>query len=162
MAVGFFVVTVALFPLGLGPEPAMLARVAAGVIWVTALLAAMLSLDRLFQHDHEDGSLELLALAPLPLEATVLAKAAAHWLSTGLPLTLTAPLLALLMNLPAEGFGTLLLAMRLGTPSLGLIGAVGAGLTLGARRGGVLVSLLVLPLFVPVLVFGVAAVEASV
>src|SRR3546814_4219123 len=122
MTVGFFVVAVALFPLGLGPEPAMLARVASGVIWVTALLAAMLSLDRLFQHDHEDGSLDLLALAPLPLTATVLAKATAHWLTTGLPLTLAAPLLALLMNMPAEGFGVLLLAMLSGTPSLSLIG----------------------------------------
>ncbi len=160
--VGFFVLAVVLFPFGLGPEPGILARVAAGVIWVTALLAAMLSLDRLFQHDHEDGSLDLLLLAPLPLEATVLAKTAAHWLATGLPLILASPLLALLLNLPAAGYGALLGAMLLGTPAMSLLGAVGAALTVGARRGGVLVPLLVLPLLIPVLVFGVAAVDAAI
>lgn len=162
LAVGFFVLAVVLFPFGLGPEPAMLARVAAGVIWVTALLAAMLSLDRLFQHDHEDGTLDLLLLAPLPLELTVLAKTAAHWLATGLPLILASPALALLLHLPAEGYVTLVAAMALGTPAMSLLGAVGAALTVGARRGGVLVSLLVLPLLVPVLVFGVAAVDAAI
>jgi heme exporter protein B len=129
---------------------------------VTALLAALLSLERLFQADYEDGSLEALALMPLPLEAQVLAKCLAHWLVTGLPLTLVAPLLALLLHLDAIGYPVLILGMALGTPSLSLIGAVGAALSLGARRGGVLLSLLVLPLYIPVLIFGVAAVDAAI
>ncbi len=160
MAVAFFVIAVALFPLGVGPEPNILARIAAGVIWVAALLAAMLSLDRLFQQDYEDGSLELLVLAPAPLELVVLAKVAAHWLTTGLPLLLAAPVLAVLMNMEASGFAVLLLAMLLGTPSLSLIGAIGGALVLGARRGGVLIALLVLPLYIPVLIFAVSAVDA--
>lgn len=160
MAVAFFVIAVALFPLGVGPEPNILARIAAGVIWVAALLAAMLSLDRLFQQDYEDGSLELLVLAPAPLELIVLAKVTAHWLTTGLPLLLAAPLLAILMNMDASGFAVLLLAMLLGTPSLSLIGAIGGALVLGARRGGVLIALLVLPLYIPVLIFAVSAVDA--
>jgi heme exporter protein B len=134
---------------------------APGVIWVTALLAVLLSLERLFLADYEDGSLELLALAPLPLEATVLAKALAHWLTTGLPLVVAGPLLALLYNMDAAGLPMLVLAMALGSPSLSLIGAVGAALTLGARRGGVLIPLLVLPLNIPVLIFGVAAIDAE-
>jgi len=162
MAVTFFIIAGALFPLGIGPEPGVLARIAGGVIWVNALLAVLLSLDRLFQQDYEDGSLELLVLSPAPLEMTVLAKAAAHWLTTGLPLIAASPVLAILLNLPAEGYGVLLAAMLLGTPSLSLIGAVGAALSLGARRGGVLMSLLVLPLYIPVLIFGVAAVDAAI
>jgi heme exporter protein B len=158
----FFVLTVTLFPFGVGPEPEVLARIASGVIWVTALLASLLSLERLFQNDYEDGGLDLLVLSPAPLELTVLAKCAAHWLTTGVPLIVAAPLLAVFLNLPAEGFGGLLLAMLLGTPTLTLIGAIGAALVLGARRGGVLVSLLVLPLYVPVLIFGVAAVDGAV
>ena len=161
MVVAFFVLAVVLFPFGVGPEPVVLARIAAGVIWVAALLAAMLSLERLFQADYEDGSLELMALEPVALEVVVVAKVAAHWLTTGLPLIVAAPLLAVLLHLPAEGFGILLLALLLGTPTLSLIGAVGAALILGARRGGVLLSLLVLPLFIPVLIFGAAAVEAA-
>lgn len=161
MAVAFFAIAGALFPLGIGPEPGTLARIAAGVVWVTALLAVLLSLDRLFQQDYEDGSLDLLVLAPVPLEAAVLAKAAAHWLTTGLPLIAASPVLAILLNLPAAGYPALLAAMALGTPSLSLIGAVGAALSLGARRGGVLMSLLVLPLYIPVLIFGVAAVDAA-
>ena len=161
MAVTFFIIAGALFPLGVGPEPGVLARIAGGVIWVTALLAVLLSLDRLFQQDFEDGSLDLLVLAPTPLEATVLAKAAAHWLTTGLPLIAASPVLAVLLNLPAAGYPVLLAAMALGTPSLSLIGAIGAALSLGARRGGVLMSLLVLPLYIPVLIFGVAAVDAA-
>ena len=161
MVVGFFVLTVILFPFGVGPEPEILARIGAGVIWVTALLAALLSLDRLFTADYEDGSLEILALSPLPLEAVVVAKCLAHWIVTGL-LVLAAPLLALFLNLDAAGYPVLILAMLLGTPSLSLIGAVGAALTLGARRGGVLLSLLILPLYIPVLIFGVAAVEAAI
>jgi len=161
LVLAFFVMAVLLFPFGVGPEPNLLARIAAGVIWSMALLAALLSFDRLFQADYEDGSLDLLALAPLPLSAIVLAKTAAHWLTTGLPLLLVSPLLALILRLPGEALPMLLLALLLGTPTLSLIGAVGAALTLGARRGGVLLPLLVLPLYVPVLIFGVAAVDAA-
>ncbi len=157
----FFVLAVVLFPFGVGPDPVVLARIAPGVIWVAALLASMLSLERLFQTDYEDGSLEQLALAPLPLEATVLAKTLAHWLTTGLPLIVVAPLLGVMLNMAADGYATLIAAMMLGTPAISLIGTVGAALTLGARRGGVLLSLLVLPLLVPVLIFGAAAVDAA-
>ena len=161
MTLVFFVIAVVLFPFGVGPEPNVLARIGSGVIWVAALLASMLALERLFQADFEDGGLELLVLAPMPLEAVVLAKVAAHWLTAGLPLVIVSPLLGLLMNLPDDVFSTLILALLLGTPALSLIGAIGAGLILGARRGGVLLSLLVLPLFIPILVFGVSAVEAA-
>lgn len=157
----FFVLTVVLFPFGVGPAAEILSRIATGVIWVMALLASLLSLDRLFREDSEDGSLDLLALSPAPLELLVLGKVLAHWLITGLPLIVASPLLALLMQLPAEAYPALLLALLLGTPTLSLIGAIGAGLTLGARRGGVLIALLVLPLYIPVLIFGVAAVDAA-
>ncbi|MCD6075466.1 MAG: ABC-type transport system involved in cytochrome c biosis, permease component [Rhodospirillales bacterium] len=157
----FFVLATVLFPLAVGPEPAILARIGAGVVWVAALLAAMLSMDRMFQSDFDDGTLELLVIAPAPLELCVLAKAAAHWLTTGVPLIVAAPLMGLFLNLDTAGYATLLLALALGTPSLSLIGAVGAALVLGARRGGALLSLLILPLFVPVLIFGVGAVEAA-
>jgi heme exporter protein B len=157
----FFVLTVVLFPFGVGPAAEILARIATGVIWVMALLASLLSLDRLFREDAEDGSLDLLALSPAPLELLVLGKVLAHWLITGVPLIVASPLLALLMQLPADAYPTLLLALLLGTPTLSLIGAIGAGLTLGARRGGVLIALLVLPLYIPVLIFGVAAVDAA-
>jgi heme exporter protein B len=162
VVIAFFVLAVILFPFGVGPEPEILTRIAAGVIWVTALLAALLSLDRLFLADYEDGSLEGLALAPLPLELVALAKILAHWLVTGLPLVATAPLLALVLGLHPAGYGALVAAMALGTPSLSLIGAIGAALTLGARRGGVLLSLLVLPLYIPVLILGAGAVEAAI
>ena len=162
MVVTFFILTVVLFPLGVGPDTAILARISSGVIWVTALLASMLSLERLFQADFEDGSLDLLVLGSLPLEAVVLAKSLAHWLTTGLLLIVAAPVLALLLNMSAEGLIALVLAMLLGTPSLTLIGAVGAALTVGARRGGALLSLLMLPLYVPVLIFGVGAVDAAI
>lgn len=161
MVVMFFVIAVVLFPFGVGPEPAILARISAGVIWVAALLAAMLSLERIFLTDYEDGSLELLALEPMALELTVAAKVVAHWLTTGLPLIATAPLLAVLLNMDSQGFVVLIAALALGTPSLSLIGAIGAALVLGSRRGGVLLSLLVLPLYIPVLVFGVSAVDAA-
>jgi heme exporter protein B len=160
MVVAFFVIAIVLFPLGLGPEPQLLARIAPGLIGVTALLAAMLSLDRLFQQDYEDGSLELLVLSPHSLTMLVLAKTAAHWLTTGVPLIAATPLLAILLNLPAGALPILLAAMGLATPCLSLIGAVGASLTLGARRGGVLISLLVLPLYIPTLIFAVSAVDA--
>lgn len=162
MVVSFFILTVVLFPLGVGPEPGVLARISPGVIWVTALLASMLSLERLFQADFEDGSLDLLVLADLPLEVIVLAKSLAHWLTTGLPLMVAAPVLAMLLNMSGEGFAALILAMLLGTPCLTLIGAIGAALTVGARRGGGLLALLVLPLYIPVLIFGVAAVDAAI
>jgi len=162
MVVMFFVLTVVLFPFGIGPEGNMLARVASGVIFVAALLASMLSLERLFQTDYEDGSLELLTLSPMPLEIIVLAKVTAHWLTTGLPLIVASPLLAVLMNMDTNGFSMLILALGLGTPALSLIGAIGAALVLGSRRGGVLISLLVLPLFVPVLIFGVGLIEAAI
>ncbi len=161
MVVAFFIIAATLFPFGVGPEPNLLARMAAGITWVTALLAAMLSLDRLFQADYEDGALELLALTPWSLAVVVMAKVTAHWLTTGLPLLVATPLLAVLLHLEGDGFWPLMTAMALGTPSLSLIGAVGAALVLGARRGGVLVSLLILPLYVPVLIFGVGAVEAA-
>ena len=160
MVVMFFVIAVVLFPFGVGPEPNILARIAAGVIWVAALLPSMLSLERLFQTDFEDGSLELLSLSPITLEVAVLAKVAAHWLTTGLPLIIAAPLLAVLLNMNTEGFPMLILALLLGTPSLSLIGAVGAALILGSRRGGVLLALLILPLYIPVLIFGVSAIDA--
>ena len=162
MVVTFFVLTVVLFPFGIGPEANILARVAPGVLWVTALLASMLSLDRLFQADYEDGSLELLVLTPTPLEVVVAAKVVAHWLTTGLPLLAAAPLLAVLLNLDGQGFAALLVTMLIGTPILSLVGAIGAALVLGARRGGVLVSLLILPLYVPVLIFGVGAIDAAI
>jgi len=162
MVVTFFLLTVVLFPFGIGPEAHILERVSAGILWVTALLAAMLSLERLFQTDYDDGSLELLALTPTPLELLVLGKAVAHWLTTGLPLLLAAPLLAVLLQMNESGFQTLLVSMLLGTPTLSLIGTMGAALVLGARRGGVLLSLLVLPLYVPVLIFGVGAIDAAV
>lgn len=162
LAVLFFVLGTVLFPLGIGPEATVLARVAGGLLWVMALLAALLSLERLFQADVEDGSLDLLVLAPVPLSATVLAKCLAHWLTTGLPMVAAAPVLAILLSLDGRGFGVLALAMLLGTPTLSLIGAIGAALTVGARRGGVLLTLLVLPLYVPVLIFGAGAVEATI
>ncbi|MEE8187918.1 MAG: heme exporter protein CcmB [Kiloniellales bacterium] len=161
LVVLFFVLVAAIFPFGVGPEPNLLARMAPGVIWVAALLAVLLSLERLFLADYEDGALELLILSPLPLELVVLGKALAHWLTTGLPLIAAAPLIALLYNMDSAGLAMLILAMALGSPSLSLIGAVGAALTLGARRGGVLIPLLVLPLNVPVLIFGVGAIDAA-
>ena len=161
MVVMFFVIAVVLFPFGVGPEPNVLARIGPGVIWVAALLASMLSLERLFKADYDDGSLELLALQPIALEAVVVAKVAAHWLTTGLPLIVAAPVLALLMNMPADGFLLLLLTLALGTPTLSLIGAIGAALVLGSRLGGVLLALLVLPLYIPVLIFAVGAMEAA-
>ncbi len=161
LVVLFFLLTAALLPFGVGPEPNLLLGIAPGVIWVTALLAVLLSLDRLFLSDYEDGALDLLLLSPQPLELLLLTKVLAHWLTTGLPLMLAAPLIALSYGLPGEGLWPLMLALALGTPSLSLLGAVGAALALGARRGGVLVPLLVLPLYVPPLVFGAAAVEAA-
>jgi heme exporter protein B len=157
----FFVIVVSLFPLGVGAEPALFRAIAPGVIWVAALLASMLALQRLFASDYADGTLEQLLLAPQPLGVMVAAKVTAHWLVAGLPLVIAAPLLGLQFNLPADSLGVLVLSLLLGTPTLGLIGAIGAALTLGLRSAGVLVSLLVLPLYIPVLIFGAGAVEAA-
>jgi heme exporter protein B len=158
----FFVLALALFPLGVGPAPEILERIGTGVIWVLALLAVTLSLDRLYQSDAEDGSLELLALAALPLEVVVIAKCLSHWLTTGLVLVIASPLLAVLVNMPTEALFPLALALLLGTPVLTLIGSIGAALLIGARRGSTLIALLVLPLYIPVLIFGVSAVEGEV
>jgi len=157
----FFVIVVSLFPLGIGPELDTLRMIAPGVFWVAALLASMLALEKLFLVDYQDGALEQMLLAPQPLSLLVLGKVAAHWLITGLPLVLLSPLLGLQYDLPGETIGVLLLTLLLGTPALSLIGAIGAALTLGLRGGGVLVSLLVLPLYIPVLIFGAGAVEAE-
>jgi len=157
----FFVIVASLFPLGVGPEPKLLRAMAPGILWVAALLASMLSLGRLFAEDYADGSLEQLALVPEPLALMVIGKVMAHWLVSGLPLVLISPVIALQFDLPAEAIWTLLLALLLGTPLLSLIGAIGAALTVGVRGGGVLISLLVLPLYVPVLIFGAGAVDAS-
>lgn len=154
LALVFFLIVTTLIPFGVGPEKELLARIAPGILWVGALLACLLSLDRIFATDMEDGSLELMATAPLPMEAVVATKALAHWLTTGLPLTLAAPLFALLLNLPGQGYPWLLLTLLIGTPALSLIGAFGAALTVGLKRGGLLMSLLVLPLYVPTLIFG--------
>ncbi|MDC0190023.1 heme exporter protein CcmB [Rhodospirillales bacterium] len=161
MVIVFFIVVVVLFPLSIGPEQKILARISAGVIWVAALLAAMLSMDRLFAADYEDGSLDLLVISPHPTEILVLAKVLAHWLTTGLPLIIVSPLLGVFLYLQADGFWVMIMSLLLGTPILSLIGAIGAALTLGARRSGVLISLLILPLFIPVLIFGVSAVDAA-
>lgn len=156
----FFIIVVSLFPLGVGPEPDALRTMAPGVIWVAALLATMLSLDRLFSNDYADGTLEQLALAPHPLSVLVLSKVLAHWVLTGLPLVIISPLLALQLNFEYQHMVILGVSLLLGTPILSLIGSVGAALTLGLRGGGVLVSLLVLPLYTPVLIFGAGAVSA--
>ncbi|WP_415896194.1 heme exporter protein CcmB [Neptuniibacter sp. PT34_22] len=158
----FFLMVATLFPLGVSPEPTFLAEVAPGVVWVAALLATLLSMDSLFRSDFEDGTLEQTLLSPQPLFVVVLAKVIAHWMMSGLPLTLLAPLLGVMLFLPAEGMSGLMLSLLLGTPTLSLIGAIGAALTVGLRKGGVLISLLVLPLYIPVLIFGTSAVQAAV
>jgi heme exporter protein B len=158
----FFIIVVSLFPLGIGPEMKTLRAIAPGVVWVAALLASMLSLDRMFSHDYGDGSLEQLMLTPQPLSVVVLGKIIAHWLVTGAPLDLIAPILGVQFDLPPQALLTLVVSLLLGTPALSLIGAIGAALTLGLRGGGVMVSLLVLPLCIPVLIFGAGAVEASI
>jgi heme exporter protein B len=161
-ALFFFIIVVSLFPLGIGPEPQLLKKIAPGVLWVAALLATMLSLNRLFATDYADGTLEQLVLSPTPLGLLVAGKIAAHWLTSGLPLVLLAPVLGLQFDLSAEALWVLVAALLLGTPLLSLIGAIGAALTLGVRGGGVLLSLLVLPLYIPALIFGAGAVEAHV
>lgn len=159
LGLAFFLIVVVLVPFGVGPDPELLGRIAPGILWVAALLSALLSLDRIFALDHEDGSLPLLATAPIPLESVVLAKGVAHWITTGLPLTLAAPVLGVLLNMPAPAYGWLFMTLLIGTPALSVIGAFGAALTVGLRRGGLLLSLLVLPLYVPTLIFGAEAVR---
>lgn len=161
-ALFFFVIVSSLFPLGIGPEPALLRKIAPGVLWVGALLATMLGLQRMFAADHADGTLEQMAISPTPLVWLVVGKVAAHWLVSGLPLVLMAPVLGIQFDLDTGALGVLMLALLLGTPLLSLIGAIGAALTLGVRGGGVLLSLLVLPLYVPALIFGAGAVESHI
>ncbi|WP_298936137.1 heme exporter protein CcmB [uncultured Ruegeria sp.] len=154
LGLAFFLIVTVMVPFAVGPQSSLLATIAAGVLWLGALLACLLSLDRLLALDWEDGSLDLLATAPLPLEAVVTVKALAHWLTTGLPLVLAAPILGVLLNLPAPGFFWLVISLLVGTPALSVIGTFGAALTVGLKRGGLLLSLLVLPLYVPTLIFG--------
>ncbi len=154
LGLAFFLIVVVLVPFGVGPQSELLSRIAAGILWIGALLACLVSLDRIFALDWEDGSLDLLATAPLPMEAVAAIKGLAHWITTGLPLVLAAPVLGVLLSLPAQGYGPLVLSLLLGTPGLSMIGAFGAALTVGLRRGGLLLSLLVLPLYVPTLIFG--------
>lgn len=160
VALGFYLVVVAITPLGLGPDLNLLSRIAPGVLWIALLLAALLSADRIFHNDYEDGALELLITGDLPLPVVAAVKSLAHWLTTGVPLALIAPVLGLLLNLPVQAAPLLVLAMLAGTPAVSFVAAIGASLTLGLRRSGVLLALLVLPLYVPVLIFGVAAVSA--
>ena len=159
LGLAFFLIVVVLIPFGVGPQAEVLTVIAPGILWVAALLAALLSLDRIFALDHEDGALALLATAPLPLEGVALVKAVAHWITTGLPLTIAAPALGFLLNLAPAAYPFLLLSLALGTPALSMIGTFGAALTVGLRRGGLLLSLLVLPLYVPTLIFGAEAVR---
>ena len=157
----FFLIIITLFPLGIGPEPQTLTRIMPGIVWVAALLSSLLSMDRLFRDDYLDGTLEQMMLMPLPLPGVVLSKVFAHWAVTGLPLLLISPLAALLFGLSWLGWQTLALTLLLGTPTLSFLGAIGVGLTVGLRRGGVLLSLLVLPLTIPLLIFATAAVDAA-
>lgn len=157
LGLAFFLILVVLVPFGVGPQSDILSRIAPGILWVGALLACLLSLDRIFALDFEDGSLDLLATAPVPLEGMVAIKALAHWLTTGLPLTLAAPVLGVLLNMPLQNMGWLVLTLGLGTPALSFIGTFGAALTVGIKRGGLLLSLLVLPMYVPTLIFGAEA-----
>ena len=154
LGLAFFLIVVTLVPFGVGPKSSLLAAIAPGILWLGALLACLLSLDRIFALDWEDGSLDLLATAPLPMEAIVSVKALAHWLTTGLPLVLATPVFGLLLNLPPAGYTPLILSLLIGTPALSVIGTFGAALTVGLKRGGLLLSLLVLPLYVPTLIFG--------
>lgn len=162
MAVFFFLVVVSIVPFGIGPDLNLLGKIAPGLLWVALLLSSLLTLDRLFQADYEDGTLDILTMGGLPLELTACAKSIAHWLTTGLPLVVAAPLLGLLLNLEMAHFRTLVLAMLVGTPALSFLGAIGAALTVSVRRGGLLASLLVLPFYIPVLIFGVAAAGGAV
>lgn len=160
-ALGFYLIVVALMPLGLGPDLKLLARIAPGVLWIGLLLSALLSLARIFESDEEDGSLEVMALGGLPLELVAAAKALAHWIATALPLVLLAPLLGILLNLEIGNYGVLVATMLIGSPAISFLGSIGAALTLKARRGGLLLALIVLPLYVPTLIFGISAISAA-
>ena len=160
-ALGFYLIVVAILPLGLGPDLNLLSRIAPGVLWIALLLAVLLTLDRVFHADHEDGTLELIATGPLPLELAAAAKALAHWLTCVVPLIVSAPVLGLLLNLDIAGYGMLVLTMLVGTPALSFLGAIGAAVTLGIRRGGLLLSLIILPLYIPTLIFGVNAIATA-
>jgi heme exporter protein B len=159
-ALGFYLIIVAALPLGLGPDLNLLSRIAPGVLWVALLLSSLLSADRMFHDDYEDGSLEVIALGPLPLELVAFAKAIAHWLSVGIPLLLLSPLLALMLNMDGRAYGPLLLTLLAGTPAVSFIAGIGAALTLGLRKGGLLLPLIIMPLYVPILIFGVSAIDA--
>jgi len=159
-ALGFFLVVVSLMPLGLGPDLNLLSHIAAGVLWVALLLAALLSRSRIFEADYEDGTLDVLAVGPAPLEAVAAAKAFAHWLTTGIPLALMAPVLGILLNLDLNAYPVLIATTLIGTPAVSFLGSIGAALTMKARRGGLLLALVVLPLYVPTLIFGISAVSA--
>lgn len=160
-ALGFYLIVVAMLPLGLGPDLKLLSRIAPGVLWIALLLAALLSLPRLFEADLEDGSLDVLAMGRMPLELVAVAKALAHWISTGIPLALLAPVLGILLNLELGAYPVLVATMLAGTPAISFLGSVGAALTLRTRRGGLLLALLVLPLYVPTLIFGISAISAA-
>lgn len=162
LALAFFLIVCTLVPFGVGPEGGILGRIAPGILWVGALLACLLSLDRILALDHDDGSLDLLATAPLPLEGVIAIKALAHWLTTGLPLVVAAPVFGLLLHLPQGAYGVMVLSLLIGTPALSMLGTFGAAITVGLRRGGLLLSLLVLPLYIPTLIFGADAVRRSV
>lgn len=159
-ALGFFLLVVSLMPLGLGPDLNLLSRIAPGVLWIAMLLAALLSLGRIFESDHDDGALDVMATAPMPLELVAAAKALAHWLTTGIPLALLAPVLGILLNLELSAYPALVATMLAGTPAVSFLGSIGAALTLKARKGGLLLALVVLPLYIPTLIFGISAVSA--
>ena len=161
LALAFFFILVLFVPFGVGPDAALLSKIAPGILWIGALLSALLSLDRIFQLDHEDGSLDALMTAPIPITGMISAKAAAHWVTTGLPLTIAALPLGYLLNLPSDAYPALFLSLLFGTPALSFIGAFGAALTIGVKRGGLLLSLLVLPLYVPTLIFGAQTVTRA-
>ena len=160
-ALGFFLVVVAMLPLGLGPDLNLLARIAPGILWIALLLSALLSLPRVFESDYDDGSLEVLATGSLPLELVAAGKSLAHWISTGIPLALLAPVLGILLNLDLAAYPVLIATMLVGTPAVSFLGAIGAALTLKTRRGGLLLALLVLPLYIPTLIFGISAMSAA-
>ncbi len=157
----FFIIVITLFPLSIGPEPNLLTRISAGIVWVAALLAALLSLERLFRDDFQDGSLEQMMLMPVPLSLVVISKVVAHWLLTGLPLILISPLLAILLSLDFNTWLAVVCTLLIGTPTLSFIGAIGVALTVGLQKGGVLLSLLVLPLYIPILIFATSAIDAA-
>lgn len=157
----FFIIVITLFPLSIGPDPSLLSRIAPGIVWVAALLSALLSLERLFRDDYQDGSLEQMMLMPVPLPVVVISKVLAHWLLTGVPLILISPLLAILLSLDMNTWISVVLTLLLGTPTLSFIGAIGVALTVGLQKGGVLLSLLVLPLYIPILIFATSAIDAA-